>query len=49
MILVHRDGAKSPLPEMAGSFPSRVDHAGVGPMRPRERPTQAVLVAPERG
>ena len=43
MRLVHRDGAEPSLPEVAGAFTPGVDHAGVTPMRARERVTQAVF------
>ncbi len=44
MVLVHRHGAVSPLPEMAGSPASRVDQSGVSTMHARQRAPQAVFV-----
>src|SRR5271154_1415185 len=43
MRLVHRNGAKSSLPEVAGALSPRVDHGRVTPMHASERSTQAVF------
>ena len=48
MRLVHRDGAEPSLPEVAGAFTPRVDHARVTPMHARERVTQAVFASGAR-
>jgi len=44
MVLVHRHGAVSSLPEMAGSPAPRVDQSGISTMHPRQGAAQAVFV-----
>ena len=44
MVLVHRHGAVSSLPEMAGSPPPRVDQSGISTMHARQGAAQAVFV-----
>ncbi|MFZ0208663.1 MAG: hypothetical protein WAL59_21585 [Roseiarcus sp.] len=46
MRLVHRDAAEPSLPEVAGAFTPRVDHARVTPMHARQRSTQTVFALP---
>ena len=44
MFLVQGDGAEPALPEMAAALAPRLDHAGIAPMHPRQRPAQPVGV-----